>query len=217
MANLVQVSDIATYMDKEFTNVQTDAAQMVLDGLEGELEAYLGRPVTVQTFTDETHVVPAHHEPVNYGSFFQRAGEGNAAETGVATVLSNYILYPQNTPIVSVSSLNIRPQSSNPSITTLTEGDDFFVRSFGIEVPRATGGDIITFTYDAGLPAKHASTLKLLILRAASRELTNMTDDAVGLKDLNTTDSVPGVPGFTDNELRSVRKLRRISAVAGLN
>ena len=36
---LITVSDITTYMDITFTNVQEDAAQFVIDGLQAELEA----------------------------------------------------------------------------------------------------------------------------------------------------------------------------------
>jgi hypothetical protein len=50
---------------------------------------------------------------------------------------------------------------------------------------------------------------KLLILRAASREMQNMHDDVVGLKDLTTRNVGPLVTGFLDTELMSLRKYRR--------
>jgi len=50
---LVSVSDLATYMDIRFSNRQEDAAEMVLQGLQSELEAYLRRPIEVAQFTEE--------------------------------------------------------------------------------------------------------------------------------------------------------------------
>jgi hypothetical protein len=51
---------------------------------------------------------------------------------------------------------------------------------------------------------------KLMILRAATREMQNMHDDVVGVKDLNTRNVAPLETGFSDRELASVRKYRRV-------
>jgi hypothetical protein len=49
-----------------------------------------------------------------------------------------------------------------------------------------------------------------MILRAASREMQNMHDDVVSVKDLNTRNTGPLVTGFLDSELMAVRKYRRV-------
>jgi len=111
VANLVTVADIGTFMDIEFSNRQEDAAQIVLDGLEAELEAYLNRPVTERSFT-ETYTVPAAHAPIQSGSYFQHgAGTLSNPTSADPSILSNFVLYLKNSPVVSVTSLTIKGQS----------------------------------------------------------------------------------------------------------
>ena len=43
-------------MDIDLDNKQEAAAQFIIDGLESELEAFLRRPVSVTTFTEEYRV-----------------------------------------------------------------------------------------------------------------------------------------------------------------
>jgi hypothetical protein len=52
--------------------------------------------------------------------------------------------------------------------------------------------------------------LKLIILRAASREVQNLHDDVVGMKDLTTRNVAPMVTGFTPEEMNSVKRWRRV-------
>ena len=49
---LVSVSDLTNYMDIRFSLRQQDAAEMVLEGLQSELESFLRRPVEVQEYTE---------------------------------------------------------------------------------------------------------------------------------------------------------------------
>ena len=49
-----------------------------------------------------------------------------------------------------------------------------------------------------------------LILRAATREMQNMHDDVVGIKDLEPRNVAPMETGFTERELLSVKKYRRV-------
>ena len=63
--------------------------------------------------------------------------------------------------------------------------------------------------YTAGVAGANYPYLKLLILRAASREVQNLHDDVVGLKDLETRDVATDVTGFTEAELKSVQRFRR--------
>jgi hypothetical protein len=66
-----------------------------------------------------------------------------------------------------------------------------------------------TVTYTAGLDGSSIPLFKIMILRAASREMQNMHDDVVGVKDLNPRNVGPLVTGFLDTELASVRKYKR--------
>jgi hypothetical protein len=72
--------------------------------------------------------------------------------------------------------------------------------------------DIIVVNYTAGLDATedNTSALKLIILRAASREVQNLHDDVVGMKDLTTRNVAPMITGFTPEEMVSVKRWRRI-------
>ena len=95
-------------------------------------------------------------------------------------------------------------------LRTLTVEDDYVVRRFGIDYFYALDGDTITITYTAGLNGANIPMFKLLILRAASREMQNMHDDVVGIKDITTRNVGPLVTGFLDTELASLRKYRRV-------
>lgn len=216
MANLVTVADIATFMDIEFSNRQEDAAQMVIDGLEAELEAYLNRPVTQRTFT-ETYVVPMSHTKMQTGSYF-KGGSGTLANSKMAdrSVVPNYVLYLENSPVVSVTSLTLTAQTPGSDVVLLTEGTDFYVRDFGVEVPQATDGEILNVVYVAGLDGASIPSFKLQILRAAAREMQNMHDDTVGMKDLETRNVAPVEIGFSDAELRSLKRHQRRRIGVGL-
>jgi hypothetical protein len=49
-----------------------------------------------------------------------------------------------------------------------------------------------------------------MILRAATREMQNMHDDVIGIKDLESRNVAPLDTGFTDRELAALRRYRRI-------
>ena len=70
--------------------------------------------------------------------------------------------------------------------------------------------DLVTVTYTAGLDGAALPVFKLMILRAASREMQNMHDDVVSVKDLTTRNTGPLITGFLDTELSSLRKYRRV-------
>jgi hypothetical protein len=66
---LVSIAELKTYMDISLTNRQEDAAEMVLEGLQSELESYLNRPIEVAEFTEE-HVISSEFQGVPASSFF---------------------------------------------------------------------------------------------------------------------------------------------------
>ena len=51
-----------------------------------------------------------------------------------------------------------------------------------------------------------------MILRAATREMQNMHDDVVGIKDLESRNVAPMETGFLEKELLAVKKYRRVRA-----
>ena len=91
-------------------------------------------------------------------------------------------------------------------------GTDYVVRRYGVDMFTVQDSDIIVVNYTAGLDATedNTSALKLIILRAASREVQNLHDDVVGMKDLTTRNVAPMITGFTPEEMVSVKRWRRI-------
>lgn len=88
-------------------------------------------------------------------------------------------------------------------------GNDYVVRRFGIDFFRGYANDTVIIDYEAGLDGTEIGVFKLLILRAATREMQNMHDDVVGVKDLEPRNVAPMETGFSDRELMSVKKYRR--------
>jgi hypothetical protein len=66
---LVTTQDLVTYMDISLSLRQQDAADIVLSGLQSELESYLRRPIEVTEFTEE-YIVPADYLASPMSSFF---------------------------------------------------------------------------------------------------------------------------------------------------
>jgi hypothetical protein len=282
---LVTLNDLTTYMDITLSLRQQDAAETILAGLQGELEAYLRRPIEVDTFTEQ-YVLPYDHVGMPTSSFFYN--------TSLDTTM-NPLTYTQpsptiglrNSPVSAVHYVKIINTSTSGTymseainrtatitnasqagtnvtftaaghkftkgqhvtitgvtpttynlvdkiITTVTSstfiigdvqtsmgayssggtasafGFDYTVRRYGIDVYRGFSNDVFEISYDAGLDGSEIPFLKLLILRAATREMQNMHDDVVGIKDLETRNVAPLETGFTDRELASVRKYRRV-------
>ncbi len=210
---LVTQADLVNYMDVKFTLRQQDAAEMILAGLQSEMEAYLGRPVEVQEF-EEQHVVESMYRGVPMGTFLSAPPHSYTDSFVQSNMVDNTTwatppntIYLRNSPVTEVS--EVTAKTLNGQTRTLTPEDDYIVRRFGIDYFYALDGDTITVTYTAGLDGTAIPMFKLMILRAASREMQNMHDDVVGLKDLTTRNTGPLVTGFLDTELNSLRKYRR--------
>lgn len=205
---LVSVSDLSKYMDIRLSNRQEEAAEFVLEGLQSELEGYLRRPIEPTVF-DETYVLESNHTGVPMSSFF--TNESSASTDTVSMV--SYMQPPQtvylrNSPVIEVDEVTLKQQGS-ATVTTLTEGVDYVVRRYGIDVFRGFANDIINVSYTAGLAGEGIKVFKLMILRAATREMQNMHDDVVGIKDLETRNVAPLETGFLEKELLAVKRWRR--------
>ena len=66
---LVTANDLKVYMDISLTNRQMDAADLVLAGLQSELEMFLRRPIEVTEF-EEVHRIPSTHTGIPATSLF---------------------------------------------------------------------------------------------------------------------------------------------------
>lgn len=213
---IVSVNDVKTYMDIKLSARQEDAAEMILAGLQSELEAFLRRPIEVEEFTEEIRL-DSGHLGVPMGTFL--TANDNTYNSSFTTSPRNDMttwatpppaVYFKNTPIVSISEVKVKPLFGAEKV--LQEEVDYITRKYGIDYYYGWSDDLITVTYTAGLDGASIPVFKLLILRAASREMQNMHDDVVGVKDLNTRNVGPVVTGFLDSELASVRKYRRVRA-----
>lgn len=285
---LVTLSDLTTYMDISLSLRQQDAAEIILQGLQSEMETYLGRPVEVTEFVEETHILEANHVNVPMGSYFynQGLGLGDSDPNGVITYAAPpSTIYMRNTPIVSVSKVEMNGPTihkkilgeavkrtanitaatvssgtatftannhgftlgqtvtitgSNPTtyninakiITAVSantfsvdnsgatgayvsggsataNGSEYTVRRYGLDIYTGFANDIIKVTYRGGLDGDNIKMFKLMILRAATREMQNMHDDVVGVKDLNPRGVATVETGFLETELMQLKKYSR--------
>jgi len=204
---LVSVADLTKYMDIRFSNRQEEAAEFVLEGLQSELEGYLRRPVEPTEFT-ETYIMDSNYVGVPTSSFFYNESLDTTFNT-VSYFSPPTTVYLRNSPVISVDLLVVRPQTESTG-TSQVEGRDFTIRRYGVDVYRAFANDEVTITYTAGLDGSAIKVFKLMILRAATREMQNMHDDVVGVKDLETRNVAPMEVGFLEKELLAVKRWRRI-------
>jgi len=205
---LVTSADLRTYMDITLSNRQLDAADIVLAGLQSELESYLNRPIEVGTFTNEKHVLPATHVGIPMTSFFYNQSLDSTSAQGTVTYSEPpTTIYLRNSPVVTVTNVTLTPTQS--PLQVLVVDQDYTVRRYGIDVYRGFANDVLRVTYTAGLAGANIAMFKLMILRAATREMQNMHDDVVGVKDLNPRGVAIAETGFTDKELAMLKRYRR--------
>lgn len=204
---LVTVSELQKYMDIRFSNRQEEAAEYVLEGLQSELEAYLRRPVEVNSFV-EVHVMDNNHVGVPMSSFLYNYDDNSTADELMNLAQPPVTVYLDNSPVTSVESV-VLIHPSSPTEIPQVEGRDFVVRKYGIDLYTAFANDKVVITYDAGLNGENIKMMKLMILRAATREMQNMHDDVVGVKDLETRNVAPLETGFLEKELLAVKRWRR--------
>lgn len=202
---LVTTTELATYMDiSRFSNRQEMAADLVLAGVQSELETILRRPVEVGSFV-ETHTVP---EDYLMGRNYYSA----LTDDFLPFTVPPYSLALLNSPVVTVSQVRFKPA---PAITpnnqwiVLTAGVDYTVRKWGVDLYRVAANDLVETTYTGGLDGDAIAFLKLAILRAASREMLNQTDDVVGLREIQTQQAPDRATGFTQEEIAVLRKWKR--------
>lgn len=208
---IVSVAELKTYMDISLTNRQLDAAELILEGLQSEMEMYLRRPLEPATYT-EIHRIESTHTGIPMSSFFVNTNPTGNSFYDSQVENSTYLqppttVYLKNTPVVSVTEVKHKPL--NGTENTLVADRDYVVRDFGIDIPYVYADDKVTVTYQGGLGGASIPGLKLLILRAATREMQNMHDDVVGVKDLETRNVAPLQTGFLETELMTLKRYRK--------
>lgn len=201
---LVTVAELTAYMDRtRLSNRQEDAAELVLAGLQSELETILRRPVEVDEFV-ETHTVPEDY--LRYQSFYH-----SLRHEATPFTIPPFALALQNSPVVTVSQVRWlpAPPTGAPGWKVLSPQTDYTVRRWGIDFYRVAANDKVEVTYTGGLDGTAIPFLKLSILRAAAREMTNQVDDVVGLKEMQTQQAAERATGFTEEEQRVLKRWKR--------
>lgn len=204
---LVSIDELTRYMDIKLTARQEDAATYILEGLQSEVESYIRRPIEVAQYT-ETHVIQATMVGMPTSSFFYDASLDTTLNMGVSVTQPPVTIYLRNTPVVSVTSVILT--NTNNDTSTQVSGIDYVKQRYGIDCYRGYPNDVVTVTYTGGLDGDEIKVFRLMILRAASREMQNMHDDVVGIKDLEPRNVAPMETGFTERELLSVKKYKRV-------
>jgi hypothetical protein len=207
---LVTQTELERYMDIKLSNRQSHACEYVLDGLQSELESIIRRPVEQQTFVEQYNVESSNIGIPNASFFYDYSLDTTKSGEILSFLQPPYTLYLKNSPVVSVTSLSVTSPNPEAIAQALTEGTDFIVRKYGVDIYRTFANDTIDITYVAGLDGPNVKHFKLAILRAAAREMQNMHDDVVGLKDLETRNVAPLTTGFTPEEIQSLRRYRRV-------
>ena len=171
MADPVTVDDIQEYLDTEFDENAETACEFLIDNAIGEIEAYLGRPVTVTTIEDESHF-PGYN------------GE----------------IYLLNTPVVAITALAVDGEAVDLDLFTVTsygfeniwEALDFTTGSVDI-TDSLTGEPEIVVSYTAGLdfPAAIRSlVMKSVIDHMSTRSAANTlyADGSFGVRRISVED-----------------------------
>jgi len=208
---LISVSDISIYMDISLTSVQETAAEFIIEGLQSELEAYLRRPVEQQSFTESYRIPESGRGVVNQQYHYNYTTDPATTLTSPGVIyIPMFTLYLNNSPVISVESVEIIPASASAIGTVQVAERDYVMRDYGVDLFNAFANDRVMISYTAGLDGPNIKVFQLLMLRAATREIQNMHDDVVGLKDLTTRNVASLETGFSERELMSIKKYRRV-------
>ena len=202
---IVSVDELATYMDQsQLSNRQEAAAELVLAGLQAELEGILRRPLEIVEQV-EYHTIPEDY--LNGRAFYS-----GLSSSFVPFKIPPYVLALRNAPVIEVTLVRYKPA---PVIGTATDWHemsdsiDYTIRTWGLDLYMSSANDLVEVTYTGGLAGADNAFLRLAILRAAAREMTNQVDDVVGLKDLSTNDVRMIQTGFTVEEIAVLKRFKR--------
>lgn len=205
---LVDSDELATYMDiGRFNNRQEDNAELILAGVQSEIETFLRRPIEPVELV-EVYRIPEDYLYVSATAYFYDHTTDTTVDPIERVVQPPYVLHLNNSPVVEVEQVR-RKGLNEASWTVMTPGQQYSVSKWGIDLFNVVSYDQIEVSYTAGLNGVDIPYLKLLILRIASREMQNLTDDVVGLKDLTTREVAVRDVGLTDADKATLKRWRR--------
>lgn len=204
---LVTASDLSLYMDYGFNNRMVDTAEIVLAGIQSEVETHLRRPIEVQEF-DEDYVVPEDYLMISASAYFYDRSINADYDALAHVVQPPFQLHLRNAPVASVSLVRLKGRLDT-TWRTLVVGRDYQVTRWGVDIWSAFQYDTINVVYEAGLDGTQIPYLKLIILRAAAREMQTRVDDVVGIKDMQTNEAVPTTIGLTEDEKKALKRWKR--------
>lgn len=204
---LVTVSELADYMDQRFTNRQADSAEIVLAGVQSEVEIWIRRPVESQEFVEIYHVPEDYLVISAEAHFYDRSLD--RSYNGLNNLIAPpFQLHLRNTPVVDVSRVRKKGRVET-SFSVMPPNTSWKFTRWGLELFNVLAFDTLEVTYTAGLDGENIPYIRQVILRAAAREMQNMVDDVVGLKDLNARQITIKEIGLTEAEKMMLKRLKR--------
>jgi hypothetical protein len=210
MATPVTSSDVAILLQRELTEAEEAAVELYIEMAEGEIEAYLGRPIKPTAFEEE--------------GYFPNA---------------DGVIYLRNTPVISVEALSVNGETLAPT-SALTVTSYGLENAWGLmydyipyvdrEVnPQDYYGATATVSYTAGLdyPAGIRALVLSSVLKRFQADATNNANVAAGTAGtkrikaedfeqewFNTTVVMSGTSGLSmfasDADFNSIRRYKRL-------
>lgn len=155
----------------------------------------------------------SEHPTVGIGSFVSDQATLTAKTAGAAgNSIATTETFIADTNVFDGATLGTATAGSDGVVVgeELTPNVDYIVHNYGIDLYEFGPSDLIQVSYSAGLDGANIKTLKLLILRAAAREVQNTHDDAISIKDLTGRDVALKETGFLESELNGIKRWRRV-------
>jgi hypothetical protein len=197
---IASVADLRNYMSGVSLSAKQDAAaQMALDGVQEELELYLGRPV----------------QPVQVREVRRADATGDIALT-VTPVIRVLSLRPVTATEATEYTTTIVPLADVAEDATRnydTAPEQSWIAPGGIVVGAAFGYYVVE--YVGGYNGWGDKGLKLAILEVASRTMTVNHDDVLSIKDdiaREPANAASIQKGWRDDELKRFDRIRRRTA-----
>jgi hypothetical protein len=189
---IVQPADVARYVDREIGQGDDVWLGDVIDMLTGELEAWLGRPVTVRGFTEDHRV--------DWDQWTLHLRRTPVVEVSGVVHVPSMAAVPASSYVVREWGLDFRPAQT-------------WVPAF--EARSVTGPVTLRVTYRAGIDGLREEAIRAALTRAAAREWLARLNDVQGLASASVegTTYTPvegmGAGSFLEADLQRLQRFRR--------
>jgi hypothetical protein len=204
--SVVTVEQLKAYMSGiNMSITQTDAAQVILDGVQGELEKYINRSIGTRLVrevasTDSSGFAYLSQTPVYaINKITPASDELSTYQDGGEVVVLDPLVPGPNTTAYDLVPANFGRDLIVPGGVM----SGYLDTSVAVEYI-AGGGDFL---------APYMDSIMLAILRVAAREFQTNHDDTMSLRDTSATTPTDPVPvprkGWRDDELRQFDRIRR--------